>query len=196
MIERPLDDELDISGWDLRKALNLMLAGNAVLGEWLRSPIVYRRDPLTDDLARLAAATLRRRPATWHYLNLAARQEARMNTADGIKLKALLYALRPALALRWMHRNDAAFPPMDMAALINGAAPPTEVIAATEALIALKHTRPEGGQIPSADPVLLDFIGAELAQARDWLARTAQMSDAPADQAAAEAFFRRVVRAV
>ena len=38
VIEIPIDEDLDISGWDLRKALRLMQKWNPVLFEWLRSP--------------------------------------------------------------------------------------------------------------------------------------------------------------
>src|SRR5262245_56148107 len=34
VIERPIDTTLDVSGWDLRKALQLLLRSNAVLIEW------------------------------------------------------------------------------------------------------------------------------------------------------------------
>src|ERR1700691_1540404 len=42
VIERPIDGDLDISGWDLRKALRLLVHSNAVLFEWLASPERYR----------------------------------------------------------------------------------------------------------------------------------------------------------
>ena len=40
-IERDLDKLLDLSGWDLRKALALHQKSNPPLTEWLGSPIVY-----------------------------------------------------------------------------------------------------------------------------------------------------------
>src|SRR5829696_2081863 len=42
VIERPINDELDISGWDLRKALKLLRKSNPPLLEWLSSPIIYK----------------------------------------------------------------------------------------------------------------------------------------------------------
>jgi predicted nucleotidyltransferase len=41
-IEQPIDGLLDISGWDLRKALQLLRKSNPPLLEWFQSPIVYR----------------------------------------------------------------------------------------------------------------------------------------------------------
>ena len=34
----------DVGGWDIRKALRLLRKSNAVLLEWLRSPIVYTQE--------------------------------------------------------------------------------------------------------------------------------------------------------
>lgn len=42
VIEAPIIEGLDISGWDVRKALALACKFNPVLPEWLRSPVVYR----------------------------------------------------------------------------------------------------------------------------------------------------------
>src|ERR1700757_32936 len=36
VIEFPIEDDLDANGWDLAKALRLLLKGNAVIIEWLR----------------------------------------------------------------------------------------------------------------------------------------------------------------
>ena len=44
VVETPLDAVLDVNGWDLLKAVRLLVRGNATLLEWLRSPIVYRAD--------------------------------------------------------------------------------------------------------------------------------------------------------
>ena len=44
VIEVPISGDLDINGWELRKALGLMKKGNATLIEWLDSPVVYRSD--------------------------------------------------------------------------------------------------------------------------------------------------------
>ena len=38
VIEKPIDDELDVSGWELRKALILFKKSNPAFIEWLNSP--------------------------------------------------------------------------------------------------------------------------------------------------------------
>src|SRR5579862_9277778 len=45
VIETPLTDDLDVNGWDIVKALKLLLKGNAVVIEWLTSPIIYSAEP-------------------------------------------------------------------------------------------------------------------------------------------------------
>jgi predicted nucleotidyltransferase len=41
VIELPIEDEFDINGWDVRKALKLFVKSNPPLLEWLNSPVVY-----------------------------------------------------------------------------------------------------------------------------------------------------------
>ena len=41
MIEFMTEDDLDGSGWDLRKTVRLLAKSNAPLLEWLFSPVVY-----------------------------------------------------------------------------------------------------------------------------------------------------------
>jgi predicted nucleotidyltransferase len=55
VIEVPISGELDINGWELRKALGLLKKGNATLIEWLDSPVVYRADGIFCSTMRDAA---------------------------------------------------------------------------------------------------------------------------------------------
>src|SRR5258708_16293983 len=57
VIELPISDDLDVSGWELRKALRLLRKSNPPLLEWLKSPFVYRCNPaFVADFEPLAAA--------------------------------------------------------------------------------------------------------------------------------------------
>ena len=44
VIEYPIVDDIDIGGWDIKKALYLFTRTNGALLEWLTSPIVYREN--------------------------------------------------------------------------------------------------------------------------------------------------------
>src|SRR5215510_11136002 len=51
VIERPLDTSgVDLVGWDIRKALRLLLKSNPAFYEWLVSPVVYVSSPLCAEL--------------------------------------------------------------------------------------------------------------------------------------------------
>jgi len=49
VIEFPTDGLVDVNGWDLAKALRLLLRGNAVVIEWLTSPFTYAGDAVFRD---------------------------------------------------------------------------------------------------------------------------------------------------
>jgi len=180
VIERPIDDELDISGWELRKALTLALGSNAVIAEWLQSPIMYLADPgAVEKLLTFARRALDRRSVTWHYLALLQRQQSRLLGPDGgIRIKRYFYVLRPALALRWMRLNDAAMPPMNMMRLRAGCDLSSETIAALDHLTNLKMRSRERAETHVADPLLDDLVAQEVALAQAWLGN----SDKPSVQ--------------
>ena len=52
-IVEALPDDIDVSFWDLRKALLQMTKSNASFFEWLGSPIIYRDDRLIATLNAL-----------------------------------------------------------------------------------------------------------------------------------------------
>lgn len=171
VIERPISGELDISGWELGKALTLAVKSNAVLPEWIQSPIRYVDNPeARSALTRFCRQRLTRRPVTWHYLALADRQAERQTTGQGIKLKRYFYTLRPVLALRWMRLHDRAMPPMNLWDLVAGAGISSEVEAYLRALVARKLEAGEMGFAEATDPAVDALITEELQAARDWLA--------------------------
>jgi uncharacterized protein len=115
VIEFPIVGDIDTGGWDLRKALLLALKGNAVLVEWLKSPIVYEEEPgFRSRLAELLDEIMQPRKVATHYVGLL-RQQWQPVDPDGVKLKKLLYAVRPAVALEWMRQTSfSKLPPMNM----------------------------------------------------------------------------------
>ncbi|MDX1563983.1 MAG: nucleotidyltransferase domain-containing protein, partial [Phycisphaeraceae bacterium] len=72
VIELPVDEVLDVNGWDLNKALQLFQKTNPPLYEWLGSPIVYRdRLGLAEALRDLAPTFYCDKAAGYHYLRMA-----------------------------------------------------------------------------------------------------------------------------
>ena len=68
VIELPIDDELDVSGWEWRKALGLLKGANPTLIEWLDSPVVYQQDEETiTALKAMVPMWFSSLRARWHY---------------------------------------------------------------------------------------------------------------------------------
>ena len=110
VIEQPVSDLLDIGGWDLRKALRLLTGGNAVVHEWLGSPIIYRQAPALGPLRELAGAAFNPRAAFHHYFAMAAGKLDVAGT-EALTAKRFLYGLRTLLCARWVYDQQTA-PPM------------------------------------------------------------------------------------
>lgn len=189
VIETPLVGDMDVNGWDLAKALRLLLKGNAVVVEWLQSPIIYRGEPwFRDGLLAFAERWLDRGAVARHYLHLGQRQKIlHLDGQVEVPLKKIFYALRPAIALRWLRmRPDQAVAPMHFPSVVSEADLPDDVAAIISDLIARKAvTREMGdGQIPSPVTALLD---AEFAAAEDMAAVAPSAS--PEAKAAADDLF-------
>ncbi|MFC6012883.1 DNA polymerase beta superfamily protein [Nocardia lasii] len=164
VIETPLIGLLDVNGWDLAKALRLLVAGNAVLVEWLMSPIVYRGDEaFRTRLREVATEVADRDRIARHYLHLGARQWALQAQKGG--LKKVFYSLRPAMALRWLREHPgAAVAPMHLPTLMSQCELPADLVASIAELTELKsRTREMGTATPPA--LIAAFIGAEFDRA-------------------------------
>lgn len=194
VIETPLTDDIDLNGWELGKALRLMLKGNAVVIEWLMSPIVYDGDPhFREELTDFALRWSSRIGVMRHYLHLGERQR-RTYFADGkdVPVKKLFYALRPAAALRWLRLHaDQAVAPMHFMTLMEQSEPPAEVVALARELIERKAKTREMGRGP-LPPVIEAFIDSEFEQARAMFPSRAPLPP-PEAKAAAESLFRSAV---
>lgn len=116
VIEVPISDELDVGGWELRKALQLMHRSNPTLLEWLASPIVYREDPDAARRMRTLAPTFFGAQGRWHYLSMAAKNFRGYLQGETVRLKKYLYVLRPLLAAQWIDAGRG-MPPMRFADL-------------------------------------------------------------------------------
>ena len=145
VIETPLDKVFDVNGWDLAKALRLLLKGNATVVEWLASPIVYRGDTvLREGLLELADEVIDPARVGRHYLHVGRNQWDQ--SSEVVPLKKVFYALRPAAALRWLRKHPgSAVAPMDLATLLREGEAPAEVVGRSEELMALKSVTRELG---------------------------------------------------
>lgn len=193
VIELPIEGNLDINGWDLRKALALLIKPNPVLLEWVRSPIVYRAEAgVLDRLSQLAACTDHLRPSAYHYRHLGESQYRKFIAGkDRIALKKYLYCLRPAMALRWLRLRPQDPVPMALPALRQGIDLPPTLEHRLDALLVRKTVTRELGDAPRLE-VFDRFIEDELAQAQSLIEAPGPPPPALLDQA--NALFRALVR--
>lgn len=151
VIERPISDELDLAGWDLAKTLRLLFKSNAVILEWLQSPIRYGvEESFATAMLDFARSRLDEKGLSYHYLNLARSQIDRfLGDPEWVRGKKYFYAIRPALALRWLRLHGAsAVPPMDFARLVGETALPEIVVETLASLLERKKKEREIGLIP------------------------------------------------
>lgn len=103
VIELPIDDLLDFSGWDIRKALKLFRKSNPSLLEWMTSPIVYMDDEIFNkELQKNLGDFFSPKSLMYHYLNMANTNYRGYLKGDKVKTKKYFYVLRPLLACMWI----------------------------------------------------------------------------------------------
>ena len=196
VIETPtLDDPvlgvpLDLNGWDLRKALQLVLKSNPVLREWLVSPVRYGEVAGAADTIRDMVDQVTDRTAyAYHYDRLArGAWDQIVAEAEAVKVKRYCYALRPVLMCRWLSQR-ADLPPMDMAALSAGLDLGADILAAMAELFALKREAGEQDLLPR-QPRLDALITDTLAIKAE---RPPQTQSDTRDWRAADAVFRHLI---
>ena len=111
VIEQPIADDLDITGWDMQKALVLFQRSNPSILEWLHSPIVYsERFGTSARILGLEPIYVTMRSSMFHYINLAKGQFNRYLRGETVSVKKYFYALRPVLACSWLLEHGT-FPP-------------------------------------------------------------------------------------
>ena len=162
VIERPIADDHDVSGWELRKALRLLRKSNPPLLEWLKSPVVYHHDPaFVVEFGALATKFYSPRRCFTHYLHMAfGNWRDYLCGRKQVSLKKYLYVFRPLLACRWIERQLGPVP-MLFDAMVARVLDEQEAREALEELVARKR---EGDELDLAPRVeALDrFIKAEL----------------------------------
>ncbi len=168
VIEIPIDDTLDISGWDLRKTLRLFKNSNPVLIEWLVSPFVYmQHGRFRNRLLDIASECFSPRACSYHYLRMAENNYHRyVQPRDPVTLKKYFYVLRPLLNILWL-KQKRSIPPMQFIETLDALDLPAEVCKITHQLLQRKMQTPELGKGPKI-PILEAFIQEQLEYAKQY----------------------------
>jgi uncharacterized protein len=160
VIEYPIIDLIDCSGWDIRKALYLFTRTNGALLEWLNSPIRYIEDgPFAQQLRELAEQAANPLALCYHYSHMARGNAREYLFKDQVRLKKYFYVLRPLLAIRHIEAG-LGIPPVEFQRLVEAVAP-SDLQEAIAGLLELKRITPELG-LGEPIPVIGRFTTDEL----------------------------------
>lgn len=168
VIESPLEKnplgELDMGGWDIKKALGLARKSNPVIWEWLQSPILYRTaqadfaiqmreciDPFFSPIS-----------ACHHYLSICLGTMDRELTGETVRIKKYFYMLRPLLAAMWVEEKRTV-PPMEFEPLMELIDRQQELVGAILDLQERKNTTDERIPVPHV-PIIDTFLHNESAR--------------------------------
>ena len=143
VIEKPIDGDLDINGWELRKSLKLLKKSNPPLLEWFGSPIVYKKvDGFYNEFKKLMPKVYNPRACHYHYLNMAKKNYREYLRGDIVWIKKYFYVLRPILAVKWIEGGYGVVP-MEFMEIVNKVVENKRLKRAIENLVKRKKTGEE-----------------------------------------------------
>ena len=151
VIELPLDDILDINGWDLQKTLRLLYKSNPTLFEWFSSPIVYLETDFADRFRAMMNYFFSNKRSLYHYISMAESNYREYLKKDMVRAKKYFYVLRPVLACRWI--TDRGTPPPMLFSELMREELPGELFPEVSQLLDLKMNSPEIKEIPRMDVI-------------------------------------------
>lgn len=161
VIEYPIVDEIDLNGWDVRKALRLFSRSNPAFVEWIQSPIVYvENGSFAARVRHLLPTVYSCERGVHHYRSMAKTNYRGYLRADLVPLKKYFYVLRPLLSVRWLERYRTPAP-IEFARLLHLLDGDDALLADIRRLLEKKRAAPEMGLEP---PILAisQFIEREL----------------------------------
>ncbi|HQU81507.1 MAG TPA: nucleotidyltransferase domain-containing protein [Pyrinomonadaceae bacterium] len=156
-LEEILPNELDLSGWELKKALKLFRKSNPPMLEWLRSPIIYTEQFSTAEKLREFSQTyFNPKSCMYHYLSMAKGNFKEFLQRDAVRLKKYFYVLRPVLACDWIKETNS-FPPMEFKKLLDSQVKDAIIRCEIDELLKRKIAGDEMKEEPKID-ILNEFL--------------------------------------
>lgn len=157
----PVDPLLDISGWELTKALKLFRKSNPPLLEWLHSNMIYyQRFSTIEKMRNLEKEVFSPTSTIYHYINMAKGNFREYLQGDIVKIKKYFYVLRPVLAAKWVQSFET-IPPMEFNTLVQMLIPMGALRIKIESLV----ERKKSGQKLALEPrinLINEFLDTEI----------------------------------
>lgn len=161
VIEYEIVDDIDLNGWDLRKALRLFWKSNPTFVEWIKSPITYiEQGEFRAQALNMLSSIYAPIKGVYHYRSMAKTTQRTYLRDELVQLKKYFYALRPLLAARWLIKTGEAAP-IEFEKLLALLEQEPTILAEVRKLLQQKRNTPELG-LAAAVPILNAFIEAEL----------------------------------
>ncbi|WP_115718466.1 nucleotidyltransferase domain-containing protein [Gallaecimonas mangrovi] len=162
VIEYPIVDDIDLNGWDLRKALKLFWKSNPAFVEWVLSPISYIDDGVfRQEALKLLPEIYSPEKGIYHYRSMAKTNYRGYLKEDMVPLKKYFYVLRPLFSIQWLERYGTAAP-IEFDKVLS-LVTDSELLHTIYALLERKKVSEEKMLAP-AIPVLNQYIEKELAR--------------------------------
>lgn len=159
------DGEIDLTGWELRKALRLLAKSNAAMLERIQSPIVYIQEgDFANEMIALSKEFCSPVALIHHYSSMAIKSFDTLKNPERYFLKALFYALRATCACHWIMQKGTN-PPIVFSEMLVDVAVPESVKSRIAELTELKATKGEG-YLHAGEQELLKFISSSLVEIR------------------------------
>jgi uncharacterized protein len=166
-ISIPIHELLDVSGWELTKALKLFRKSNPPLLEWLKSSIVYYQAySTTEKMSELATNIFAPNSCIYHYLNMAKGNYRDYLQGQDVKIKKYFYVLRPILAAKWIEKYNT-IPPIEFQSLVEDIIPEGDLKKRIDELLRRKIAGEELNLEPRIDQINL-FLNDEILRLEEY----------------------------
>ncbi|MBL8521745.1 MAG: nucleotidyltransferase domain-containing protein [Betaproteobacteria bacterium] len=161
VIEYPIIDDIDLNGWDVRKALRLFAGSNPAFVEWIQSPIIYLESGgFAASVRTLLPTVYSTERGIHHYRSMAKSNYRGYLKTELVPLKKYFYVLRPLLSVRWIERHGKPAP-IEFEKLLHLVGGQPKLVADIRSLLERKRAAPEMGLEPPVASVHA-FIEQEL----------------------------------
>lgn len=109
---------VNLAGWELRKTLRAILKSQAIVWEWLQSPITYQESQsFRLQLLEVSEAYFSPKATFHHYNSLAAKILEGCRVTAETSLTKYLEMIRATLACKWIYTQETV-PPSTLTALL------------------------------------------------------------------------------
>ena len=117
VIEYPISDDLDISGWDIKRRCNYSRSRILLYLSGFDHNFYSKNSNFPELLQQMSEKNFDPKATIYHYLHMASKNYREFLQGENVKLKKYFYVLRPILACKWLEEKTT-LPPVEFDRLI------------------------------------------------------------------------------